>query len=126
MRTHRGRGRRTIDVISARFVFAAAAWLLAAARVARVAPVAPVAPSVHTVDIVGDAYRPVDSAAQRGDTIRWRNTDLVAHTVTSRRPGFESGRIEPGGQFIWIANDTGVFAYYCKRHRAMTATLTIR
>ncbi|MBI1809852.1 MAG: copper-binding protein [Gemmatimonadetes bacterium] len=120
MRTHRGRGRRTIDAISARFVFAAATWLLAASRIA------PAVPTAHTIDIVGDAYRPTDSAAQRGDTIRWRNTDLVAHTVTSRRPGFESGRIEPGGQFIWIAGDTGVFPYYCKRHRAMTATLTVR
>ena len=103
-------------------VAAALALLCAAA-----APfVAPIAPMRHEITMTPESYRPGDLTVQRGDTIVWRNTDIVVHSATSRTGAFDSGRLKAGAQFLCIAKDTGRFAYSCTKHKLMRGTLTVQ
>lgn len=87
---------------------------------------APALPARHEITMTPESYRPGDLTVQRGDTIVWRNTDIVVHTATSRSGAFDSGRIKAGQKFAWIAKDTGRFAYLCTKHKLMRGTLTVR
>jgi plastocyanin len=105
------------------FPLAIALTVLGAAASPVVAP----APSVrHVITMTPESYRPGDLTVQRGDTIVWRNTDIVVHTATSRSGAFDSGRIRAGKTFAWIAKDTGRFAYICTKHKLMRGTLTVQ
>ena len=90
------------------------------------AHVAPTPPARHDITMTPESYRPGDLTVQRGDTIVWRNTDIVVHTATSRTGAFDSGRIKAGKTFAWIAADTGRFAYMCTKHKLMRGTLIVR
>jgi plastocyanin len=88
--------------------------------------VAPSPPTRREITMTPESYRPGDLTVQRGDTIVWRNTDIVVHSATSRTGAFDSGRLKAGQQFAWIARDTGRFAYLCTKHKLMRGTLTVR
>ncbi len=91
------------------------------------APFVAPAPAVrHEITMTPESYRPGDLTVERGDTIVWRNTDIVVHTATSRTGAFDSGRIKAGETFAWIPKDTGRFAYICTKHKLMRGTLTVR
>jgi plastocyanin len=79
----------------------------------------------HEITMTPESYRPGDLTVERGDTIIWRNTDIVVHTATSRTGAFDSG-LKAGQKFAWIAKDTGRFAYICTKHKLMRGTLTVR
>ena len=62
-------------------------------------------------------------AIAAGDTVTWRNLGFMVHTSTSGEPGdpgagseWNSGLLNPGGQFSHTFNAPGVFDYYCDPH----------
>ena len=60
-----------------------------------------------------------------GDQVTWMNDDNMTHTVTSDNAVFDSGDIAPGAVFNYTFNTAGTYAYHCKYHASMTATVIV-
>jgi len=54
----------------------------------------------------------------------WQNTDIVPHTVTSKR--WDSGPIAAGASWKKVMRARGVVAYHCTFHPTMVGTVTVR
>jgi plastocyanin len=74
------------------------------------------AATVH-VDISGNAYDPSPLTVAVGTTVRWTNSDPVAHTVTSSTGAFTgSGQLNQGQFFEHTFGTSGTYNYYCTLH----------
>jgi plastocyanin len=83
--------------------------------------------STHrTVAIRSERFTPDSILVERGDTVLWRNVDIVRHTVTQTGGAFDSGRLRANGTFTWIAPARGRYEYYCLTHRAMKGVVVVR
>jgi plastocyanin len=83
-------------------------------------------PATVHVKMDGMKFVPAELTVHTGDTIVWTNTDIVAHTVTSKTGLFDSKLIPPGGTWKYVAKKAGTFPYQCSYHLPMTATFTVR
>lgn len=72
------------------------------------------------------AYSPGELDIAVGTTVRWMNADSVPHTSTSDGTGWNSGTVEPGGQFAFTFQTAGTFAYHCTIHPGMVGKVTVR
>ncbi len=61
-----------------------------------------------------------------GDTVVWKNDDIVPHTATDRGKGFDSGSIEPGASWSYAASRKGTYFYYCAFHPNTKGKLIVR
>ncbi|MDA5192927.1 cupredoxin domain-containing protein [Govanella unica] len=80
----------------------------------------------ETIEIVMDniAYAPTERSAAVGDTIKWVNKDIVAHTATARN-GDWNVVIAPGKTATLRLKNPGAVDYYCRFHPNMTGRLSI-
>ena len=78
------------------------------------------------VAIKGFAFLPATIEVTVGTTVQWTNGDLVAHTVTSDSPLFDSGNLQNKQTFAWTFDTAGTYAYHCTIHPNMVATITVR
>ena len=106
----------------ARFAVASAAALAASAAVALAASAAA---GPHEVTIEGMQFQPASLTVHRGDTVTWKNADLVPHTVTAKGQ-FDSGNIAPGKSYSRRMEQAGEFDYVCKYHPGMHARLVVQ
>ena len=83
-------------------------------------------PRTHTVSLEGMRFQPDDLTVAPGDTIVWVNKDLVAHTVTSERGGFDSKIIQPEQTWTLIIKKKADFDYVCLLHPTMKAMLRVK
>jgi len=101
-------------------------------RLRLIAPVAillwTVAAEAKTHVIVGRgvAWDPKTLVVARGDTVEWKNVDVVPHNVRQDKHVFWSKDFPPGTSFRWKATKRGTFPYKCTLHPAMTGTLTVK
>jgi plastocyanin len=84
------------------------------------------APQTHTVVIHNFAFHPAELAVNAGDTIVWKNTDVVSHTVTAVDGSFDSDEIKPGKSWKLTAKKAGTFAYACSPHPNMQGKFTVK
>jgi plastocyanin len=82
-------------------------------------------PKTHTVTIQGMKFVPTNLEVNVGDTVVWKNKDIVSHTATSNG-SFDSGGIKAGMSWEHIAGKKGSYPYICVYHPTMKAELTIR
>jgi plastocyanin len=82
-------------------------------------------PKTHTVTIEGMRFQPEMLTVERGDTIVWVNKDIVPHTATSTRGGFDSKDIQVDKSWKYTIRKMGDFAYICTFHPAMKAMLRV-
>jgi plastocyanin len=75
------------------------------------------------VTIDGLIFSPAEITAKIGDTVVWRNKDIVAHTATARG-GFDV-MIEPDKSASLVLTKAGIVDYYCRFHPNMTGRITI-
>src|ERR671916_652767 len=71
------------------------------------------------VSIGDNFFEPQEASVTPGATVKWTNDGQVAHTVTKTGgPGeqFDSGSIEPGGDFETEVSETGTIEYVCTIH----------
>jgi plastocyanin len=62
-----------------------------------------------------------------GTTVTWKNTTLVAHTVTSDDgASFDSGIVPAGDTFTFTFTQAGSYAYHCNIHPYMKATIVVK
>ena len=75
------------------------------------------------VDIQKFKFSPKSLTVKPGDIIVWVNKDIVAHTATAKDGSWDSGLIEPGGQWEMVVKDGTAQAYFCRFHPSMKAGL---
>ncbi len=83
-------------------------------------------PVRHEIAMTPESYRPGELTVQLGDTIVWHNTDIVAHSATSRSGAFNSGRMKAGEQYRWVPKEPGRYPYICTKHKLMRGTITVK
>lgn len=97
----------------------------AALGFALLVPLAHAGGTPHEVRIEGMQFQPAVLTVQRGDTLRWRNADLVPHTA-SAKGAFDSGNIAPGQTFSRAMDQPGTFDYVCNYHPGMKGRVVVR
>jgi plastocyanin len=80
----------------------------------------------RTVTLRGMRYLPATLIVNAGDTVVWKNEDVVPHTATARNKSFDSGTIEPGASWSYAANRKGTYFYYCAFHPNTKGKLIVR
>ncbi len=116
-----------------------AAGLLAACSSNSSTPTSPTVPSGGggggtasiTITILGQngaqSFSPNPATVKAGQTVAWKNNDVITHTATSDSGAFDTGAIPPGGTSNAITmSTTGTFGYHCSIHPTMTGTLTVQ
>jgi plastocyanin len=79
----------------------------------------------HDVKIENMQFAPATLAVQRGDTVTWRNSDLVPHTVTAAGK-FDSGNVAPGKTFSRKMDLPGGYDYICSYHPGMKGRIEVK
>lgn len=83
------------------------------------------AQTVHTVLIEGMQFKPPSLLVKRGDTIVWKNADLVPHTVTASDKSFDSEPIEASGTWSLHVQTPGEITYVCTIHPLMKGKIAV-
>lgn len=78
----------------------------------------------HEIQMKAVSFAPKTLTVEVGDTIVWRNVDIVRHNAT-RSDLFESGDLRTGERFEWVPRDTGVVSYRCTIHRQMRGEIRV-
>jgi plastocyanin len=79
------------------------------------------APSkVVTVVIRNFEFEPATVIVYVGDTVEWKNDDIVPHTATAdgktQKPAFDSGTIRKRAVWRYVAQRKGTYNYACTFH----------
>lgn len=69
------------------------------------------------------SFQPAELTVHAGETVTWKNEDIVAHTVTANDGSFDSGLIQPGGTWKMTVKSAGTLEYHCRPHPNMIAKL---
>jgi plastocyanin len=106
------------------FIFAAATLLFFnSCSKSKTNPTTPA--NSNTINITGMSF-PATTTVKVGSTVKWINKDAMAHTVTSDdATTFDSGTLDAGGTFSYVANTAGSFPYHCNFHANMKGTLVV-
>jgi plastocyanin len=79
----------------------------------------------HIVLIKGFAFVPDHLTVSAGDTVVWKNEDIVPHTATDKGV-FDSTEIGSRKSWAYKATRQRKFAYICTYHPTMHADLTVQ
>lgn len=80
---------------------------------------------VHQVAIRNFAYLPAHITVAAGDTLVWRNSDILAHTVTARDSAWDSGSMPVDSAWRFVAQSVGTYTYFCIFHPNMKGTINV-
>jgi plastocyanin len=87
----------------------------------------PKVPQTHTIIIRELKFQPAALTVNAGDTVEWRNDDIVPHTATSTEPTkFDSGVLPVGSSWKYVVTKRGTYFYNCTLHPNMKATFVVR
>ncbi len=81
--------------------------------------------SGDAVEIVEFLYDPEDLTVPAGTTVTWTNQDQAPHTATAEDSSFDTDTLQKGDAGEVTLDDPGTYAYYCRFHRFMEATVTV-
>ena len=87
---------------------------------------APAAGGGDAVTIQNFAFGPASLSVAVGSSVTWTNSDSAAHTATADDGSFDSGTIAAGATFSQTFDSAGTFAYHCKIHPNMKATIEVK
>lgn len=80
----------------------------------------------HAVRIEGMKFVPERIEVAAGDTIVWTNQDIVPHTVTAAEAKVESGDLQTGKSFKFVARRQGEMSYICRLHPVMRGVVVVK
>jgi plastocyanin len=83
------------------------------------------ASKTHTVLIRRFRLVPQRLEVAAGDTIVWKNEDIVPHTATANE-FFDSGELDKGQSWTYVAKQKGSFRYLCTYHPTMRGELVVK
>ena len=84
------------------------------------------AQTTHTVFIEGMQFKPPSVIVRLGDSIVWKNTDLVPHTATASDRAFDSGLIQAGATWSLHMEARGEILYTCAIHPLMKGKIAVK
>ncbi len=79
----------------------------------------------ETVAIRDFAFAPPSVTVPVGTTVTWENGDTAPHTASAEDGGFDTGRIDAGGNGSASFDQPGTFAYRCEFHPDMRGTIIV-
>ena len=79
----------------------------------------------HTILIKGFQFVPDRLQVEMGDTVTWKNQDIVPHTATAKKV-FDSKQIVAGGSWSYTVKQKGNIPYICTFHPTMKAELIVK
>jgi len=82
-------------------------------------------PASVRVHMAHNRFLPHRITVHLGQTVRWTNSDAVAHTVASQTLRVSSEAIGPGKTFTYRPRRTGSFRYFCTIHFGQTGRLIV-
>ena len=84
------------------------------------------------ITIKGFAFSPQFVTVSKGTTVTWTNQDSAQHQIINDQTVtaaigllFKSSLLGMGQSYSYTFNTTGVFAYHCNIHPAMTGRVTV-
>jgi plastocyanin len=87
-------------------------------------------PKAVTVVIRKFKFEPATVTVHSGETVEWKNDDFVPHTATAdgdaQKPAFDSGTIQTGAAWRYVARKEGTYNYTCKFHPNMKGKLIVQ
>lgn len=84
-----------------------------------------IATGTHSVAIANRAFAPTRVTALEGDTVDWRNHDLMVHNVSASAGAVFSGPLARGQRFAHRFPDAGSYPYLCTLHPFMTGQVDV-
>jgi plastocyanin len=85
------------------------------------------APQTRIVEIRASKFVPDTLTVNVGDTVEFKNSDIVPHTATTIAPAvFDSGRIGVGKSWKYAAGKKGVYEYECSFHPNMQGKIVVQ
>jgi plastocyanin len=86
----------------------------------------PAGPQTHVILIENMKFSPGVIRVRPGDTVEFKNADLVPHNVTARGARiFDSGPILRNESWKFVAAREGTLSYRCIYHQEMTGTIIV-
>src|SRR5579872_3681334 len=79
----------------------------------------------HTVLITAFQFVPERLAVEVGDTVIWKNQDIVPHTATAKSV-FDSQQIDASGSWSYVVKQKGHYPYMCTFHPTMKGHLLVK
>ncbi len=90
-----------------------------------------------------DSYSPASVTIRAGETVEWRNTSVITHTVTddpqrakvptdaglpAGAQPFDSGDIPAGQIYLRLFPEAGTYRYFCTHHETdgMVGTIVVK
>jgi plastocyanin len=82
---------------------------------------------MNTVLISVFRYQPDTLTVKAGETVEWKNADIVPHTVTAADgKAFDSGSIAKGASWRFTLVKSGTYDYNCTLHPNMKGKLVVQ
>ena len=83
-------------------------------------------PQTYDIKIKSFSFQPPELKIKAGDTVTWTNRDSASHTVTSDS-GNEIGSslLSKEETYSHTFMQTGTFAYHCRPHSGMKASIIV-
>ncbi len=80
--------------------------------------------SGNTVTAKNFSFDPQELTVTAGTEVTFKNEDSVTHTFTGT--DFDSGDIQPGGEFKHTFATAGSYDYHCSIHPSMTGKIIVK
>jgi plastocyanin len=78
----------------------------------------------HVVVVDKLKFGPLPVEVHVGDTIVWRNDDILRHSATARDEGFDVD-LPAKSEARLVVEAAGTYEFFCKFHPGMTGTLVV-
>ncbi len=79
----------------------------------------------HRIDMKSVDFVPAQVTVRVGDTLEWDNSDIVAHTATSKEVGFDVN-VLPKRKGSTVVKAAGTFNYICRYHPNMKGQIVVQ
>ena len=89
------------------------------------APAATARAETQTITMPGKAFAPARATMVAGDTVVFRNTDLVPHDVRIAGGLLDSGPIQRFGNWAQAIDQPGAYPFLCTLHAFMSGNLEV-
>jgi plastocyanin len=109
---------------ASRLAAVAAVLLVAVSGCAKQSAV-PAAHQRHEIVMHKIAFDPAVLTAAPGDTLAWRNQDIVPHTATALDGKWDSGNIPPDSSWQMVVPAGDSLVYHCRYHPNMRGAVAV-
>ena len=88
-------------------------------------PAGPAPARTEKVVMQGFKFQPPNVTISVGDKVEFSNADMVPHNAVSSG-NFDSGKLQPGESWTFVAKQKGDFAYICTLHPNMKGHISVQ